>query len=282
MLPAFRLVAVSVLFAACVDAPGESISTAPKITLNKFSPEKLVANKVAANKVVANKIVGAKLALNTYSVNLNSAGELLSTPDGRELISVIVACALPSTITLQATVAGTTFEFPGDLGLVPDWIAGPLNVDGQRWVSACLFARVNEHDVAIPISLRGPNPALATDSDERAAFSLEEGGFFGIYFTPKDDPIQWYACRGAAQARGDGGGLNNRVCAEPDPDAPGKTLCGFQYAGDCGTFAAAHACESFADGGTYYRRCHTSSPKYPTEYPTGPVYLQVVTSYVMP
>jgi hypothetical protein len=279
MLPAFRLVAVSVLFAACVDTPGESITTAPKIAVNKIAVNKLAPSKVAANKVAADKLSAFKLAHNTYSINLGAAGELLSTSDGREVLSLVVACAIPGTITLQATVAGTTFEFPGDLGLVPDWLVQPLSLDGQRWVSACLFARINQHDVVIPISLRGPNPALATDFDERQAFSLEEGGFFGNFFTPKDDPIQAYACRGAAQAVGESGGLSSRDCAEPDPDAPGLTLCGFQYAGDCGAFADAHACESFAEGGTYYRRCHTSSLKYLSQTP---VFLQVVTVYVMP
>jgi hypothetical protein len=248
---------------------------------NKIVANKIVANKIVANKIVANKIAAHKIATNTFSVNLATAMELLGTAEGREVFSVIVACALPESIVLEATIGDTTFDFSGNIGLVPDWLVRPLSIDGQRWVSACIFSRINGDDVAIPISVRGPNPALAADADERAAFTLQEGGFFGNYFTPKDDPIAWFACRGAAQARGETGGLVNRDCAEPDPKNPSLTQCGFNYVGDCGTFDAVHACEQFADGGTFYKRCHTN-PIVKSPPPNDAVFLQVITTYVMP
>jgi len=36
--------------------------------------------------------------------------------------------------------------FQGSLGLAEDWIDHKLGPRGQRWVSACLLARVNLHD----------------------------------------------------------------------------------------------------------------------------------------
>jgi hypothetical protein len=281
MLPRFSLLALVVLLAACVDNPHESTTSDPQIISNKIISNKIISNKVVANKIIANKIAGNQLSSGAFTVNLATATELLSTADGREVFSVIVACALPDSVTLETTLGADTFDFPGDVGLVPDWLVRPLSVDGQHWVSACIFSRVNVDDVAIPISLRGPNPALATDSDERGAFTLQEGGFFGNYFTPKDDPIAWFACRGAAQAQGETGGLVNRDCAEPDPKNPSLTQCGFNYAGDCGSFDASHSCEQFADGGTFYKRCHTA-PISKTPPPGEAVFLQVITTYVMP
>jgi len=281
MHPVFRLLIVMVaLLAACVDAPGDSTTTVPRIVANRIVANRIVANRIVANKLLADKLVAGKLTSSVFGVNMTTAGELISTDDGREVFAAIVACALPDFITLEATVSGVTFDFSGDLGLVSSWLTMPLGPDDQRWISACLFARVNAHEVAIPISLRGPNPALAADPDERAAFTLEEGGFFGNYFTPKDQPIQWYACRGAGQARGENGDLAFRDCTEPDPDHPGLTQCGFTYAGDCGTFAAAHACELGADGGSFYRRCHTA-PIGKVPFPNQ-VFLQVITTFVMP
>ena len=47
----------------------------------------------------------------------------------------------------------------------------------------------------------------------------------------------------------------SRDCAEPDGNT-GLTQCGFKYAGDCGEFAQQHACKSFDEDGTFYRKCH--------------------------
>jgi hypothetical protein len=53
----------------------------------------------------------------------------------------------------------------------------PLRKAGRGWVSACLFARVNDHSVAEPLSMRGPTQALVTTPEEAATWSLEEGAF---------------------------------------------------------------------------------------------------------
>ena len=48
-----------------------------------------------------------------------------------------------------------------------------------------------------------------------------------------------------------------RNCAHPDPRNPGRTLCGFKFAGDCGRDSrepTPTACEEFSADG-YYVRC---------------------------
>jgi hypothetical protein len=244
------------LLAACADAPGESTTIAAVTARNKLAVNKLAVNKLAVNKLAVNKLAAVELAARRLTLNPRSAGDLTSTADGREVLSFVVSCALPEGLTLEARVGGATFEFAGELGLAPEWLDRPLSSEGQGWISACLFARVNAHDVSIPISLRGPTRALAVGQDERADWPLQEGAFYGDVFTPAGQPILWIACRGEDQAAGEVGGLIDRDCTEPDPAHPGLTQCGFIFAGDCGTFSAEPVCEEFSERATLYQRCH--------------------------
>ena len=256
------LVAAWSLLSACAVAPAESSSTAEVVGVNRIAVNRIAVNRIAVNRIAVNRIAVNRIAVNRLSVNLVTAKDLLATEDGRELFSLIVSCALPDTITLVATVDGQDFEFSGELGLARQWIYGRLDHVGQRWVSACMFARVNAHELAIPISMRGPTRELAVDDDERATWTLEEGAFFGNVFGPLNQPIQWFACQGKDQAAGETGGLVDRDCAQPDPENPGYTLCGFVFAGDCGAFAADRSCEAFSANGTFYRDCHTSAIRH--------------------
>ncbi len=226
------------------------------------------------------------------------AGDLVATEGGRSVLSYVITWALPADITLEANqnactvdddckehlqdgtvnnanptytgscYAGTCrYDFPGNLGLAQEWLHAPLNSTGKGWISACLLARVNLHDTAEEISLRGAHPALTISPDEATLFSVEEGAFYGNLFTPADNPPIEIACRGEGQASGEFGGLVSRDCTEPDPNNPGFTLCGFTFAGDCRDFTPAFpspfACEKFGPGpkgipthGSFYSVCH--------------------------
>jgi hypothetical protein len=248
--------------AACTTDPSasttESHLTGFKIITNKIITNKIITNKLAAAKVAAARLTTDRLANGNFTVNTATAADLLSTADGREVFSFLASCALPANVTLQATVGGTSIEFVGDIGLAPQWLNHPLDHQGKGWVSACMFSRVNAHDISVPISLHGPSPALTVTRDERAQYTVEEGAFYGELFTPDDQPIHWIACRGEGLASGVTGGLAERDCAKPDPAHPGLTLCGFTFAGDCGEFARDQACEAFSERGQFYRRCHAS------------------------
>ena len=172
--------------------------------------------------------------------------------------------------------------FAGGLGLAPYWVDRPLPPKGQRWVTACLLARVNAHDTAESISLRGVAPELTVGVDEAELYSLEEGAFYGNLFAEGDE-IDWNVCRRRGEAEGgEPGGLALRDCAEPDPDDPTRTLCGFKYAGDCADFTPAfpssYACRSFdAEEGTY-SDCHATEGV--GQWPTPRPYREVITVYV--
>lgn len=209
----------------------------------------------------------------------------------------MMSCALPAGKAIEATIPGAPdtappdtlytctnerCSFPGSLGLAEHWIDRSLDPKGQRWVTACLLARVNLYGVSVEISLRGVAPQLSVSPDEAELYSLQEGAFYGNIFADPDQPLDWNACRGKDQAREEVGGLEFRDCTEPDPNDPTHTKCGFKYAGDCGnytqSFTQPHACRSFdPDEGTYgdclarEENNHEQSMK---------VYREVITTYV--
>jgi hypothetical protein len=246
------------LVAACAVEPVVATQSSEVIIANHILVDHIVANRAGINRLAATRLASGRVTGLRMKVS-PSAAALLATPEGQDVFGLMVTCAMPAQVSIVATIGGSDVEFAGDAGLAPQWLFGGLDESSQRWVSACMLARVNGNDLMIPISMRGPSAALASSGDERATWTLEEGAFFGNVFTPVGAPIQWFACRGRDKAAaGNVGNLADRTCAAPDPANPGFTLCGFTFAGDCGSFAADQACESFSSTGTYYRQCHTA------------------------
>ena len=244
--PLLFLAATALLAGACTDdTTGTGESSQSVVINNKLSTNRLASNRLASNRLEA---------------DLQTVGDLLATAEGQEVLSYIVSCALPEGVTLTAPDPldpMNTLEFFGAVGLAPHWADHALDTKGKRWVSACLFARVNANNVTVPISMRGPHASLATTDEERTDYTQQEGAFYGDYFRPATQPILWIACRGEAQAHGESGGLVDRDCTEPDPAHPGLTMCGFTYAGDCGDYdppKSAHACGHFSSKG-YWVSC---------------------------
>ncbi len=233
--------------------PARAKLAANKLAANKLSAVSALANSAAASQLAAGKLSVEQVGPHSYALNVDGAAGLLATDNGREVLSFIVSCALPETDSLVLP-GPVPLEFLGELGLAPEWIDHPLRESGRGWVSACLYARINAHDVPLPISLRGQHPALAADAAEAAEWNLEEGAFYGDFFAPTTDTFAWIACQGADQAAGETGGLVDRDCAEPDPADPTHTLCGLSFAGNCGEFSATHVCKHFSPH-DFYRDC---------------------------
>jgi hypothetical protein len=230
-------------------------TTHARLAGNTLAPAKLAANSVGASRLAASNLAVEQLGPNEYLMDPVAAGALLATEDGREVLSFIVSCALPEAVTVFATATDdTVYQFYGDMGLASEWLDHPLREAGRGWVSACLFARTNDHGVPQPISMRGQHKALAVSPAEAATYTLEEGAFYGDYFVTQGEPMKSIACRGEDQASGEFGGLALRDCAETDPADASHTLCGFAYAGDCGDFVPAHACKQFSPH-DFYRKC---------------------------
>jgi hypothetical protein len=265
-----------------VQGPDEVESSQSVQTHNRLALNRLALNHLAATTLASDRLSTAKIADKNYAINEDSAAGLLATDEGQEVLTFIIGCALPA--GQQLTVASQpTLIFTGEIGLAASWVDHPMNTDQQEWVSACLFSRVNAVDVAVDLSLRGSNPALATTPDEAAAFTLDEGAFYGQYFG--DGAIEFYACSGADNAEAF---ARNRECATPDPAHPGQTYCTFTYTGTCGADRHPYrknggACQS-ASGGTY-GNCLGQSAAPTTARGNGhsaESFSQVITSYLNP
>lgn len=215
---------------ACVDEPDVSTRTQGVLEGNAIAINGIAINGIALNGIAINGIAINQLSNNLY---LMASNNLISTTEGREVLKYVIGCAIPSGITLTGSYAGVTYNYVGELGLSPSWLDRGLRESEQRWVSACLLARVNRFGVPVSISLRGAHKALKVTEAEARDYSVEEGAFYGNVFQAVAAPMVWNACRGRDQAAGDDGTLDLRDCAEPDPAHPGLTLCGFSYAGDC-------------------------------------------------
>jgi hypothetical protein len=228
--------------------------SANRLSANKLDPLSAATNSAAASKLAASRLAVGQAGQNLYTANPESTQDFLATSDGQEVFTFIVSCALPNGATLVATLPdGTPLTFFGELNLASEWITHPLKKAGRGWISACLFARINDSQVPLPISLRGQHQELATVAGETVGWPLEEGAFFGDYFVAPGEPVQWVACRGRSQAAFEIGGLIERDCTEPDPLNAGYTKCGLIYAGDCAA-PTLPACDQLSPQG-YYRNC---------------------------
>lgn len=248
-----------------------------------ISHNRLATNRLATNRLATNRLATNRLATNSLSSTrleaAEAANELLSTVEGRDLFSYLIGCALADGTTIEATVPGAAetappfsnytctsgrCSFDGSLGLVPDWIEHKLSSKDERWVSACILARVNNFDTTEAISLRGPHPSLTVNDGEVEIFAADEGAFYGNIFTHEDDPIEAYACQGRAKSQApNNGGLALRACAQEDPNNPGFTYCGFTYAGNCGNYAFGvpdpYACKTFDGAQGTFSECYPES-----------------------
>jgi hypothetical protein len=286
------------LVACAIDSPDMSTTEQHTEIDNRLAGNRLAGNRLAGNRLAGNRLAGNSLS-STRLEALEATADMLKTEDGREVYSYMVGCALEEGMTIEATVPSAPdvrppdfnytcknhrCKFSGGVGLAPGWAWHRLGETDQRWVSACLFARVNAHNAFEMISLRGRNDALGVSWREASKYTLQEGAFYGNLFTDDPDPNakpDWHACRGADQAAGEYGGLELRDCAEPDPANPGLTQCGFQYAGDCGDYSyrsrTDFACEWFDWYSDGYQNCHDRASRFGGN---GPRYREVITVYV--
>lgn len=147
---------------------------------------------------------------------------LPDTPAGILTCALLVACALPP----DAVAILRDIEFSGEAGIAPGWRTGEIAQDARQEVSACLLAHLSADGLVAVASLRGRR--LVTTPDELAGWTVEEGAFFGDLMA--EEPLA-LACQGVGDPASSV--LQERLCAQPDPDRPGLTKCGLTFAGAC-------------------------------------------------
>jgi GLTT repeat (6 copies) len=160
--------------------------TANGLTANGLTANGLTANGLTANGLTANGLTANGLTANGLTANGLTAGAM-TDPLSRQLMKYIVSCALSEQQSLSLTIAGTAYTFPGSIGLAPQWGTTHGSCDGscQRWVSACVLARVDAAGIDREISIRGANLALLPTSwSELSQYSQREATYFGNIFIP--------------------------------------------------------------------------------------------------
>jgi hypothetical protein len=121
---------------------------------------------------------------NNALTNNSLTSAALSEADSRAVLKYVVSCALPAGQTVNFTVDGVTYSYPGELGLAPQWglNGGTCDASCQEWVSACVMARVDYLSEKVLISMRGAAPALTASNAEIAAYPVREGAYYGNIF----------------------------------------------------------------------------------------------------
>jgi hypothetical protein len=252
------------MVACAADEPSTSETSQGVLSSNRIGINRIAINRIAINRIAINRIAINRIAINRIAINAINTHDLLNSPDctpatepncgGRDVLDYLIGCAFGPDVTLVGTTdAGVTHEFHGAIGLAPHWEHRKLTLKEQRWISACMLARVNNSGTSLFISLRGPHDALTVTAEEANDFVLQEGAFFGNIFTKTQE---FYACRGSDLYSGNFDEVVAlRACAQPT-EAGDKTLCGMKFAGDCDLFNTTRACERV--NGDFYERCHTT------------------------
>jgi hypothetical protein len=236
------------------------------LSANGLSANGLSANGLSANGLSANGLSANGLSANGLSANGLTAGGLLggsskalTDPLALEFLKYVVSCALDSHQSLAFTAAGKAYSFPGQVGLAPQWGGDHGSCDGscQRWVSACVLARVDAAGIDREISIRGPNLALLPSWSELGQYTQREATYFGNLFIPGQPR---YLCLPPSQTS------DQRVCGDSMSACPMTVLsnscakdCAFQ--GLFGDFAFCSDAGRFGTGQTYFESVTVFLPK---------------------
>lgn len=266
--------------------------------------DRIVKNAISFADVTANHAAITQLGNAAFSLDSDAAASMLASEGSREVLDYLIGCAFRKTQSFTGDSGGTSYTFQGDVGLAKSWKTQALSLKQKRWVSACMFARINNHGTLMNVSLRGPHHALRVTQAEVGQYTLEEGVFYGNIFNNPASIVGW-SCRGQAQAQAEtdpDSALGARDCAEQEGGLANQ--CGWGYANDCFAWQAGgtQACEKRivtggnrdddpeedghdddnpADGGhaqnTYYKKCHAGGG---TIQFLNPMWKEVITVYV--
>ena len=176
-----------------------------------------------------------------------NGGDLINSADGRNLLSYVIRCALPSSQSIvRKDSANVSYTFTGQVGLAPEWYsnaAGACTLACEEKVSACLMALTNPTGVHEQIMMGGGGPGsnhgtLLGDNDScpsgacasgDSLYNEKEGAFWGNLFI--QDRPQAYYCQSDFNSLSD-----NRTCADstsssPCPFVPSQDECEDSFSG---------------------------------------------------
>lgn len=238
-----RNILISILcvfgFAGCVAGEGEDWAIdsveANALSINALSINALSINALSINALSINALGGIRVDPDTLLLDSASAAELVATSEGRQALQYTARCALAHGEYLRVQVGDRSWEFPGLLGVAPEWEHGALTTAGQERMTACLLAHVNAFAIAVPISVRGPGLAEA-DVLESSVFFYGDGAFYGNLY---GESPELFSCEIRAQRYIDEAtgrprsatspSADERICANRGTAAE----CGMTFTGYC-------------------------------------------------
>jgi hypothetical protein len=226
---------------------------------NALDPNTLFPNALATNTLFPNALAPTALGPGSLAA-LQDPGEAGTL--SRQFIEYAVSCAFTPSQSLSFTwtdSSGVVHDetYQGGVGLAPGWATGPLDITGQRLVSACLAARTNYYGVTVLISMRSGAPPLdtMTPPSELAAYPHVEGAFWGNLFAPTPE---LYSCFDPANVSNDR--ARQRDCAVGHLESDGEIV-------PCGPITLTGPCELSCDQlnaeGQYYPGCREDPTRPP-------------------
>ena len=206
------------------------------LSFNGLSFNGMSFNGLSFNGMSFNGLSFNGLSFNGMSFNGMSFNGLsfngLRDPVVKGFVSYLVQCALPENDSVTYEVDGASHTFQGSIGLAPEWKTESCGPSCQRWISACLLARLNKAGEHVPVSLRGEHPALKTERKEERDYPVREATYYGNLF---EAPEKIFLCHAP------GTPSVSRVCGDS------LASCPMQVAGSCDEVCRPGRHQSFRD-----------------------------------
>jgi hypothetical protein len=226
------------------------------IAENALIPNALIPNALIPNALIPSTLISNALILDTLDPSALAAIQDPGTGGtlSRMLVEYTVGCALTSdqSFSFSWTDAQNVIHnetYLGVLGIAPEWATGPLTVEGQEMVSACIAGRTNYSGTTVTISMRSLQSPVKTlvKSEELEEYRYVEGGFWGNLFAESPHLSACYTDADVSHSRS-----ASRECATGHLDTDGEILpCGMiKIVGPC-----EEICQPLNGAGEYYPDC---------------------------
>ncbi|MRG94054.1 hypothetical protein [Polyangium spumosum] len=153
----------------------------------------------------------------------------------REVIRNAVECALSPRQSVRDPVTGETYT--GHWSLATGWYSNPLDLNGQKWVTACMVQRLNVLGEHVDVLLEGAHSRITENATYDPLYPFEESSVFGNLFNSTIPPTESMPAFHAYICSEDD--LNGQCPIGPTPwldhricdDVP--SACGLIYIGSC-------------------------------------------------
>jgi hypothetical protein len=206
------------------------------------------------NGLSGNGLSGNGLLMTALKTGVVTGGTFVNSTSGRNTLTYIVRCALPSGHSISAKDSGgTSYSFSGGIGVAPEWETGTCNTTCQERMTGCLLAHVNTSGVHIPIWLDSEG---AIGWGQNSSYPFQEGSFFGNIFV---SPPKGYFCNGKDFSAGTvpgrlGVGQNNAPYMDPfGTPGPCAYSCAASSANTNGVADGYSSCSSYTHVVTVWR-----------------------------